>query len=89
MERRFYERLPYNHEIICLVNVFKDRELRHLELKCNSIDLSEKGISFFSDYPLEEGHVIRFNNGVIDKKVGVVKWSKKEGIKYKVGAMFV
>lgn len=70
MERRLYKRFLYDHEIICSVSVFKDRELRHLELKCKSIDLSEKGISFFSDYPLEAGHVIRFSNSVIEKRLG-------------------
>lgn len=89
MERRLCDRIPYLKEIICSVTVLEDREIKHLDLKCDAIDLSEKGIGFFSNYPLEPGHVIRFSNGNVNKRIGVVKWSRRDKERYKVGAIFV
>jgi hypothetical protein len=89
MEKRLYKRTSYPNEIICSVSIFKDREIKHIDLRCEATDLSEKGIGFFTDYPLENGHVIRFSNGKVNKKIGVVKWCRKDGERYKVGVMFV
>lgn len=88
-ERRLIERSVYNDEIECAVSVYEDRIMKYLLLKCRAIDLSKKGIGFLSSYPLEEGHVIRFGNDKVNKRIGVVKWCKKEDVSYRVGVMFV
>lgn len=59
-----------------------DRKL--LDLKGTAVDISETGVGIQTDYPLEPGHMIWFNNG-IEEKAGFVKWSAKLENGYRVG----
>ena len=84
---RRFERRPYNETIDFSVSVFEFKELKRLNLNGTGIDINDAGIGIQVDYPLEPGHVLRFNGKV--QKAGIVKWSMKSGNIYRVGLNFV
>ncbi len=84
---RHFERSPYNETIDFSVSVFEFKELKRLNLNGTGIDISDAGIGIRADYPLESGHVLRFNGKV--QKTGIVIWSMKSENTYRVGVKFV
>lgn len=84
---RRFERRPYNETIDFFVSVFEFKELKRLNLNGTGIDISDGGIGVQVDYPLEPGHVLRFNSKV--QKAGIVIWSMKSENTYRVGVKFV
>jgi len=84
---RRFERRPYNETIDFSVSVFEFKELKRLNLNGTGMDISDAGIGVRVDYPLEPGHVLRFNGKV--QKAGIVIWSIKSGNAYRVGIKFV
>jgi c-di-GMP-binding flagellar brake protein YcgR len=72
------------------------RELKKISESAVSVDLSNGGIGFLTDYQLEKGHVVKFEEEIATNsrkaKVAVVAWVKKadgEIDKYRVGLKFV
>ncbi len=88
MEKRKFERKAEQREIEYTVTVLDLRELKKLTKKARLYDLSQGGIGLITDFPLEPGHVLTFNNG-LSEKIGIVKWSNKEDLYYRVGIKFV
>ena len=90
-EQRQFERKPFDETFYCAVTVLDIIDTKVLNLVARGVDVSEGGISIKTDYPLEPGHVLRFNKPLNHKKVGVVKWSSNNGSKviYRVGVKFV
>ncbi len=76
------------------VSVLDMRELKQIHDVAVSVDISTEGIGILTDYPLEEGHVLTFNDEInmnnITAKSAVVRWSGKiDGNIYRVGLKFV
>lgn len=86
-ESRRIKRIKYHGLIDVFVSVLEFKELKRLNLNGTGIDINDAGIGIQVDYPLESGHVLRFNG--IGQKVGIVKWSMKSGNTYRVGIKFV
>ncbi len=87
IDNRRFERRPYNETIDFSVSVLEIKELKRLNLNGTGIDFNDKGIGIRVDYPLEPGHVLRFNG--TGQKTGIVKWSMKSGNIYRLGLSFV
>ena len=87
INRRFSERRPHNKTTDFSVSVLEVKELKRLNLNGTGMDISDAGIGIQVDYPLESGHVLRFNG--TGQKAGIVKWSMKSGNTYRVGIKFV
>ncbi len=88
-ERRQAKRMPRAGIIGYSVTVLEFREPKNLSLKGEIIDISDIGMSIQTCYPLEPGHVLRFNEG-IGHKVGIVVWGMHiKDNTYKVGIKFV
>jgi hypothetical protein len=87
INRRFLERRSHNETIDFSVSVLEFKELKRLNLNGTGIDINDAGIGIQVDYPLEPGHVLRFNR--IGQKTGIVKWSMKSGNPYRVGIKFL
>lgn len=68
--------------------MLKSRKLKKLDMKGTAFDISDKGMSMFTDYSLSPGQVLIFNNGIAPK-IGTVKWNRQiDENKYKVGITF-
>lgn len=87
IDRRRFERRPYNETIDFSVSVLEFKELKRLNLNGTGIDINDAGIGIQVDYPLESGHVLRFNGK--GQKTGIVKWSMKSGNSYRIGIIFI
>lgn len=90
-EQRQFERKPFDETFYYAVTVLDIIDTKVLNLVARAVDISEGGIGIKTDYPLEPGHVLRLNNALSRKKVGVVKWSLNNGVNgtYRVGVKFV
>ncbi len=88
-EKRGVERKPFEKKISYMVSVLELRELKNLSLMADIMDISDSGLGMHTDYPLEPGHVLRFDNG-IGRRIGVVRWSVKNGDNktYRAGVSF-
>lgn len=89
-KQRQFEREPYTETFYCAVSVLDIIDTKILNLVARGVDISEGGIGIKTDYPLEPGHVLRFNKPLNHKKVGVVRWCRNGEIKdiYCLGVKF-
>lgn len=88
MEKRASERIPYDQLVDFSVSVLQFEELKSLSFKAEGIDISRTGLAVRMDYPLEPGHVLKFNDE-IGHKAGVVKWGRKtDNSAYRFGIKF-
>lgn len=87
-EKRRFIRRPYEGEINYSLSVFEFKAVKGLELSGLGLDISLSGVGMITDYPVEKGHVLRFNSG-IEQKVGIVKWSRNSVYNfYSAGVQF-
>jgi len=91
LEKRQFERKPFTETFYCAVSVLDIISTKVLNLVARGVDISEGGIGIKTDYKLEPGHVLRLQNNFLPKQVGVVSWSRNNGIPgiYRVGVKFV
>jgi hypothetical protein len=87
VEKRASERTPFNENIDFLVPVSDFREIKALSLSCNAIDISSTGMGIVMDYPLEPGHVLKFNR--FTHPFAIVRWSREINEDYRAGVQFV
>jgi SAM-dependent methyltransferase len=83
-ESRKYERRPFSQVINYSISAFDSKERKFLNLKGNIFDISERGVGIYTDYPLEPGLLLWFNE-VIEDKAGFVKWCAKLEDGYRAG----
>lgn len=87
-DMRRFERRPYHDIIGYSVSVLESDQQRKLKLKGMVFDISDAGIGIQSDYPLQPGHTLWFDDR-IDKRTGIVRWSKKlDRNSYRAGLVF-
>jgi hypothetical protein len=87
-------RKPFVTPLRYSANVLDMRELTQIHDIAVSVDIGTGGIGILTDYPLEEGHVLTFNDEItmnnITAKSAIVRWSGKvDSNKYRVGLKFV
>ncbi|MEW6713812.1 MAG: PilZ domain-containing protein [Nitrospirota bacterium] len=87
VEKRTSERIPFNEKIDFLVPVSDFREIKALSLSCNTIDISSTGMGIVMDYPLEPGHVLKFNR--FTHPFGIVRWNREINGNRRAGVQFV
>lgn len=81
---RQFERRPYLQPIDFSISSRESRERKFLHLKGKAFDISDVGIGIQTDFPLEPGHMLWFNDGTEDK-AGLVQWCAKLDNDYRVG----
>jgi len=84
--RRKFDRMPSSINIAFSLKLF-DKKGLNLDKKADAIDLSSGGIGLFTDYPLEPGQILRFDQNIAFK-LGIVKWVKKIDNSYRAGIKF-
>jgi len=88
-ERRGVERRPHLNSIRYSVTVLEFRDRRRVDLRGEVVDISDRGIGIKTDFPLERGHVLTFNDN-IGHPTGVVAWSLRvQNNGYRVGVKFI
>lgn len=88
-ERRNIERRPHISSIQYSVTVLEFRDRKRVNLKGDIVDISDVGLGIKTDYPLEPGHVLTFNDN-IGCQTGIVEWSSRvQNNGYRVGIRFV
>lgn len=88
-ERRHFKRNPYDGTISYSVNVLEYGNFKKLDLIGIILNISQDGLCMITDYPVERGHVLRFNS-CIEQKAGIVRWRKDSVYNfYSVGVKFL
>jgi hypothetical protein len=87
-------RTPFITPVRYSVSVLEIRELRRINDTAVSVDISIGGLGMLTGYPLEEGHVLTFEDEInmngITAKSAIVRWSGKlNGNNYRAGLKFV
>jgi SAM-dependent methyltransferase len=82
-ERRF-ERKPFAKTISCSVTTPYSKERKLMSLTAHATDISKAGIGLQTDYALEPGDVLWFDD-VLEEKAGFVKWCLKMDSGFRVG----
>ena len=59
---RKFTRTPFITPVKYSVSVLDIRELKRIHDTAVSVDISTGGLGILTDYPLEEGHVLAFEN---------------------------
>ncbi|NWF74981.1 MAG: PilZ domain-containing protein [Nitrospirae bacterium] len=92
--RRRYKRQYYVVFVRYYLNVFDENRLKKVQGIGVSVDISAKGIGLITQYPLEVGSFLLFEDGNIinniTAKASVVRWAEEiEDKTYRVGLEFV
>ncbi len=87
-------RTPFVSPVKYSVSVLDLHELKQVNNIAVSVDISTGGLGILTDFPLEQGHVLTFNdeikiNNITSKKAAVVKWKGRINGTYRVGLKFV
>lgn len=82
-ERRF-ERKPFAKAISCSVTTPDLKERKLMSLTAHATDISKAGIGLQTDYALEPGDILWFDD-VLEEKAGFVKWCLKMDSGFRVG----
>ena len=90
---REYKRKPFVRAAKYILNVPEPQEPIGYNLAV-SLDISNGGIGIITEFPLEKGQVVTFEEGIpIDmftsKRAAVVRWSGKVNGKYRAGLKFI
>lgn len=75
MEKRRFIRKPYSEGINYTLRAPEGELFKGLDLSGIGLDISLGGVSLLTDYPVESGHVMKFNSG-LEQGIGIVKWSR-------------
>lgn len=86
-DNRQCERIKYNETFKFALSVPDYWAPRLVEAEGTGTDICRhgRGIGFYTDFPLEPGHVIRFMKNEEVQVPAVVKWVEKTEVNHRVG----
>lgn len=89
--KRKYVREPYDSRLEFIVLLTQSSEFMRISAKGNIIDKSPAGIGLITDFPLEAGHVLEWEDLHSDGKlhIAIVKWAKPVENHYRAGVVFI
>ena len=82
---------PYNITLDFTILLTKGAEFMRVAARGETVDKSPAGIGIITDFPLEAGHVLRWNDQN-NKKIlylGLVKWSLQINNRYRAGLLLI
>ena len=87
-------RTPFVSPVRYSVSVLDMRAVKEINGIAVSVDIGKGGMGILTDFPLEKGYVLIFEDTIkmkdqLAKKAAVVKWTGKIDGKYRVGLQFV
>jgi len=85
---RKHARKPWSEKIYFQTSVIHEGVSTRLSVEADTVDISDSGVGFLTQYPLKESQVISFDEK-LENRLGVVAWSKMVDEKNcRVGAKF-
>ena len=90
-EKRQHPRKPYNTDFEFIVLYMDSDDFRRISSKGKILDVSQAGLGILTDFPLEPGHVLQWDDMHTKGKLhmALVKWSEKSDSLYRAGLIFV
>ncbi len=90
-ERRRREREPYHASLNFTALCVQTYVFQKIQSKGEIIDASNSGIGIITDFPLQMGHVVEWDDKHEKGKrhIAVVKWAREDGSHYRAGLMFI
>jgi len=89
--RRAHEREPYDSTIQFVVLYMETTDFKRVKSAGKIVDRSETGIGLLTEFPLEAGHVLEWDDMHKEDKlhIAMVKWAEKQDALYRAGLMFI
>jgi hypothetical protein len=84
-------REPYNITLDFTILLIKEAEFMRVAARGETVDKSPAGIGIITDFPLEAGHVLRWNDQD-NKKIlylALVKWSLQIDNRFRAGLLLI
>lgn len=90
-EKRSFTRVPYEAPLDFIVLVTQEQDLQKIEANGKIIDASDAGIGIMTDYPLQPGHILEWDDKHQKGKlhIAMVKWSQEQTNLCRAGLLFV
>ncbi len=90
-QKRAEERSPYSSLLHFTVLSAQPSEHQRIKSEGQIIDVSKSGVGLVTDLPLEPGHVLMWedNHKKGSLHIAMVRWSKEQDSRYRVGLMFI
>jgi hypothetical protein len=89
--RRRHTREPYTITLEFTVLLTHSSELKRIVARGRTVDKSPVGIGLITDFPLEAGHVLEWDDQ--HKKgnlhIALVKWARRIDNSYRAGLVFI
>ena len=86
-DRRKQPRIGYDMPLLFSVSILDFTNLKPVEVFGHSVDKTGDGLGFFTDFPLEPGHVIRIKKNDGSYITASVKWVGEIDGRYRVGVL--
>lgn len=90
-EKRSYTRVSTEAPLEFIVLLSEGQDLQKIQATGKIIDTSEAGIGIMTDYPLQPGHILEWDDKHRQGKlhIAMVKWSKEQTNLYRAGLLFI
>jgi hypothetical protein len=90
-EKRSVARVPYEAPLNFVILFTKGTDLQKIQSTGNIIDASEAGIGIVTEFPLEPGYVLEWDDKHQKGKlhIAMVKWSQQQSNLYRAGLFFI
>ncbi|UCE79964.1 MAG: PilZ domain-containing protein [Nitrospiraceae bacterium] len=85
--KRKHQRIAYDEALNFSLAVVKFKSIEKVHSTGKAIDISDGGIGFYTDYPLEPGHILRIEHGPALSDTAMVKWVIKSENGFRAGAV--
>ncbi len=84
---RKHQRIAYDEALNFSLAVVKFKSIEKVQSTGKAIDISDGGIGFYTDYPVEPGHILRIEHGAALSDTAMVKWVNKSENGFRAGAV--
>ena len=90
-DKRKHTREPYTVSLDFTVLLTQESEFKRVAAKGKTVDKSPSGIGIITDFPLEAGHVLKWNDE--DNRsilhLAMVRWSQQVDGLYRAGLLLI
>ncbi|MBI5103029.1 MAG: hypothetical protein HZB33_14525 [Nitrospirae bacterium] len=89
--RRAHDREPCDFSIKFTVLYMESADFKRESFAGKAIDKSSAGIGLVTDFPLEPGHVLEWDDRHQEGRlhIALVKWAQESDGQYRAGIMFI
>ncbi len=87
-EKRRFKRRVFGNSLEYALSILEKKDLRRIHSAGTAVDLSESGLGFRTDFPLEPGQILilKIENDTTPY-AAIIKWVKHQSDAYRVGAL--